>query len=92
MTKFSIGQLIARSKIVSGETLITFLLSESNYDAEVEVIKEMKPLAGKTLVVAQRVRDRARAAADIVVELDCDLPEPPCEPDPRGSSRRWSSR
>jgi hypothetical protein len=72
--------------------VITFLLSESNYDAEVKVIKEMKALGGKTLVVAQRIRDRARAAADIVVELDCDLPEPPCEPDRRGSSRRWRSR
>jgi len=64
--------------IVSGETLITFLLSESNYDAEVEVIEEMKALGGKTLVVAQRIRDRARAAADIVVELGCDLPESLC--------------
>lgn len=64
--------------IVSGATLISFLLSEASYDAEVEVLEEIKDLGGKTLVVAKRITDRARAAADLVVELDCALPEPSC--------------
>jgi glucosamine--fructose-6-phosphate aminotransferase (isomerizing) len=62
--------------IVSGATLISFLLSDANYDAEVEVLEEIKHLGGKTLVVAKRIADCARAAADLVVELDCALPEP----------------
>lgn len=61
--------------IVSQETLITFLLSETNYDAEREVLEEIKGLGGTTLVIANRIEDRARAAADLVIELDCDLPE-----------------
>jgi len=64
--------------IVSGAALITFLLSEANHDAEVEVLEEVKDLGGKTLVVANRVTDRARVAADLDVELDCALPEPLC--------------
>ena len=64
--------------IVSGATLISFLLSDANYDAEVEVLEEIKELGGKTLVVATHVSDRARAAADLAVELDCALPEPAC--------------
>jgi hypothetical protein len=35
---------------VSGATLITFLLSDANYDAEVKVLEETKDLGGKTLV------------------------------------------
>jgi glucosamine--fructose-6-phosphate aminotransferase (isomerizing) len=66
--------------IVSGATLITFLLSEANHDVEVEVLEEMKDLGGKTLVVAKRMTDRARAAADLTVELDCVLPEGCCLP------------
>jgi glucosamine 6-phosphate synthetase-like amidotransferase/phosphosugar isomerase protein len=42
----------------------------------VKVLEEIKDLGGKTLVVAKRITDRARAAADLVVELDCALPEP----------------
>jgi len=61
--------------IVTRETLITFLLSETGYDAEREVLEEIKGLGGTTLVMANKVENRARAAADLVIELDCDLPE-----------------
>ena len=61
--------------IVSPETLITFLLSETGYDAEREVLEEIKGLGATTLVIANRIDARARATADFVIELDCDLPE-----------------
>ena len=64
--------------IVSGATLVTFLLSENNHDAEVEVLEEIKELGGKTLVVGKRLTRRAREAADLAVELDCVVPEPSC--------------
>ena len=61
--------------IVNSETLITFLLSQDNYDAEVALLEEIKELGGTTLVVANQAEDRARAAADLLVELESDLPE-----------------
>ena len=61
--------------IVSGETLITFLLSESNYDAEVDLLEEVKSLGGATLAVANLFTPRARAVTDVVIEMNCDLPE-----------------
>ena len=64
--------------IVSDATLITFLLSDENLETEIEVLEEMKELGGKTLVVANHLPLRARAAADLVVELDFDLPELSC--------------
>ncbi|HEV2698095.1 MAG TPA: SIS domain-containing protein [Terriglobales bacterium] len=64
--------------MVSRETLIMFLLSQSNYAAETDVLEEIKDLGATTLVVADRIDDRARAAADFVVELDSGLPEFSC--------------
>lgn len=64
--------------IVSDETLITFLLSESSYDAEVAVLEEIKGLGGTTLAIANRIDSRARAAADLVVELGANLPQYAC--------------
>ena len=61
--------------IVSGKTLIMFLLSETSYKAEVEVLEEIKKLGGKTLVVTNTADARARAAADLLVELSADGPE-----------------
>jgi glucosamine--fructose-6-phosphate aminotransferase (isomerizing) len=66
--------------IVSGDTLLTFLLSEGNYDAEVEVLEEMKALGGTIFAVANRIDARVRGAADLVVELDYALPEYSCLP------------
>jgi glutamine---fructose-6-phosphate transaminase (isomerizing) len=61
--------------IVGRETLIVFLLSETGYSAELEVLEEVKKLGGTTLVVANRGDERARAAADLLVELGADAPE-----------------
>jgi glutamine---fructose-6-phosphate transaminase (isomerizing) len=61
--------------IVSQETLISFLLSEANYDAEVAVLEEIKELGGTTLAVANRIDARGRGAADLIIELNSDLPE-----------------
>lgn len=64
--------------IVSGQTVISLLLSEANYGAETEVLEEVKDLGAKTVVVAKYITDRLRATADLAVELDCALPYPAC--------------
>ena len=61
--------------IVGPETLLVFLLSESGYQAESEVLEEMKSLGGTTLVVANNADARVRAASDLLVELSLDVPE-----------------
>lgn len=61
--------------IVSPETLVVFLLSESGYEAECEVLEEVKSLGGTTLAITNRADGRARAAADVLIELSFDLPE-----------------
>ena len=61
--------------VVSPETLLVFLLSETGYEAECEVLEEMKGLGGTTLAIGNRVDGRARDAADLLVELSLDGPE-----------------
>jgi glucosamine--fructose-6-phosphate aminotransferase (isomerizing) len=61
--------------IVSSETLLTFLLSESGYASEREVLEEMKGLGGTTVVVTNKADDVVRRTADFLVELNLDLPE-----------------
>ncbi len=61
--------------IVSRETLLVFLLSESGYEAEREVLEEVKGLGGTTLVIANRLDAAARRAADLGVELNLTVPE-----------------
>lgn len=61
--------------IVRPETLVIFLLSEQGYDAECDLLEEVKSLGGTTLAVANQANARVRAAADIVVELALKLPE-----------------
>lgn len=61
--------------IVGPETLLVFLLSDSGYEAEREVLEEMKALGGTTLTVTNRGDARVRAASDLVVELSLDVPE-----------------
>jgi glucosamine--fructose-6-phosphate aminotransferase (isomerizing) len=61
--------------IVAPETLILFLLSEQGYDAECEVLQEIKLLGGTTLTVTNRADRRARASSDLLIELDFDIPE-----------------
>jgi glucosamine--fructose-6-phosphate aminotransferase (isomerizing) len=61
--------------IASPDTLITFFISETSYAAEVELLEEMKALGAATMVVANRVDARARAAADFAIELGLGSPE-----------------
>jgi glucosamine--fructose-6-phosphate aminotransferase (isomerizing) len=61
--------------IVSPEALVGFLLSETGFDAEREVLEEVKELGGTTLVVTNRADDRTRRAADFLVELQLGAPE-----------------
>ena len=61
--------------IVGPETLVIFLLSEQGYDAECEVLQEVKHLGGTTLAVANRADGRARVASDLLIEFDFELPE-----------------
>ena len=61
--------------IVGPETLLVFLLSESGYPAECEALREMKSLDAMTLVVTNRADDAVRAASDLVVDLQLDVPE-----------------
>jgi glucosamine--fructose-6-phosphate aminotransferase (isomerizing) len=61
--------------IVSPETLITFIISESGFAAEVAVLEEIKKLGGTTLVVSDAGDSIIRRAADYFVELSLDVPE-----------------
>jgi len=61
--------------IVSPQILATFLLSETGYEAECEVLQEVKGLGGNTLVVTNTADVGTRQAADFLVELNLDLPE-----------------
>ncbi len=61
--------------IVSPQTLLTFFLSESAGDSEQKVLEEMKELGGTTLVVTNRANEQVRQAADLLIELELDVPE-----------------
>jgi glutamine---fructose-6-phosphate transaminase (isomerizing) len=61
--------------IAAPETLITFLLSETSYDAELELLEEMKALGATTLAIANRIDKRARFASDFAIELGLQCPE-----------------
>jgi glutamine---fructose-6-phosphate transaminase (isomerizing) len=61
--------------IVSPQTLVTFLLSERGYEAEREVLEDVKGLGGRTLVVTNRADPATRQAADLLVELELEVPE-----------------
>ena len=61
--------------IVSSETLLVFLLSERGYEAESEMLTEMKSLGAPILAVTNQADGRVRAAANLVVELSLPVPE-----------------
>ncbi len=61
--------------VAERQVLVAFLLSESGYDAELGVLEEIKGLGATTLVIANAAGQRARAAADVYIELAFDLPE-----------------
>jgi glutamine---fructose-6-phosphate transaminase (isomerizing) len=61
--------------IVSPETLITCILSESGFDAEVLVLEEMKKLGGTILAITNQATPAVRRSSDYVVELSLRVPE-----------------
>ncbi len=61
--------------IVSPETLITFIISETGFAAEVAVLEEIKKLGGTTLAISNAGDSMIRRAADYFVELSLDVPE-----------------
>jgi glucosamine--fructose-6-phosphate aminotransferase (isomerizing) len=61
--------------IAGPKTLITFLMGESSYGAEVELLEEMKKVGAATMVIANRIDDRAQRAADFAIELGLRVPE-----------------
>lgn len=61
--------------IVSPETCLTFLLSESAAKAECEVLAEMKELDGVTIAVCNWASDRILRSSDLVFEFGFDGPE-----------------
>ena len=61
--------------ITAAETLIVFLISEAGYQAELDVLKEIKRLGATTVAISPKHEPRARAAADVFVEMPSNLPE-----------------
>ena len=61
--------------VVSPETLVVFLLSERGYDAECDVLEEIKGLGATTLTITNHADNRARRSSDLLVEFGFDLPE-----------------
>ena len=61
--------------IASGETLITFLVSEAAAVEEILLAGELKKLGAATMVVVNRARAALRREADLVIEFGSDEPE-----------------
>ena len=61
--------------IVSPETLITFIISETGFAAEVQVLEEIKKLGGTTLAISNVSDSTIRRSADYSVELSLDVSE-----------------
>lgn len=61
--------------VVTPDTLLIFLLSEQGYEAECDLLAEVKLLGGKTMVIANQANARVRAAADLLVELQLPFVE-----------------
>ena len=61
--------------VVSPDTLVIFLVSETGYDAECGVLEEIKSLGGTTLTVTNQADPRGRAASDLLIELQLEIPE-----------------
>ena len=61
--------------IVSPETLITFIISETGSAAEVQVLEEIKRLGGTTLAISNVCDSTIRRSADYSIELSLDVPE-----------------
>jgi len=58
--------------IVSPATCLTCFLSDSGYEAEAEVLEEMKELGGVIIAVCNRASADIRRFSDLVIELGID--------------------
>lgn len=56
--------------IVSPGTCLTFFLSSTGFQAEAEVLEEMKELGGINVAICNRADDRVRRASDLVIEME----------------------
>jgi glucosamine--fructose-6-phosphate aminotransferase (isomerizing) len=56
--------------IVTPHTALTFFLSQTGQQSEVEVLEEMKELGGVTVAVCNRANEDIRRASDLVLELN----------------------
>jgi glutamine---fructose-6-phosphate transaminase (isomerizing) len=61
--------------IVDSNTCLTFFLSESGYEAEAEVLLEMKELGGTIIAVCNHASEAVRRSSDLVLELGVAAPE-----------------
>ena len=61
--------------MISPQTLVIFLLSETGYARERGVLEEIKSLGATTLAVANRADERTSRASDLVIELPLEIPE-----------------
>ncbi|PYY08169.1 MAG: hypothetical protein DMG69_15910 [Acidobacteria bacterium] len=61
--------------VISPQTLVIFLLSETGYARERGVLEEIKSLGATTLAVANRADERTSRASDLVIELPLEIPE-----------------
>jgi len=62
--------------IVSPRTLVTFFLSEKGMEQELAVLEEVKSLGGQVLAITNLASSRMAGAADQVISLELDVPEP----------------
>jgi len=56
--------------IVSPSTCLTFLLSDSGFKAEVEVMEEMKELGGVNIAICNKAGDGRRQTCDLLIEMN----------------------
>jgi glucosamine--fructose-6-phosphate aminotransferase (isomerizing) len=61
--------------IVAPRTLVGGLISETGFEAETAVVREMKELGAMTLAVANEATPELEAASDLVIELGLAVPE-----------------
>ncbi|WP_263408584.1 SIS domain-containing protein [Terriglobus tenax] len=61
--------------VVGPETVVGSLLSESAFEAEAAVLKEMKELGSRTLAITNLATAELRKSADLLIELDLPVPE-----------------
>jgi glucosamine--fructose-6-phosphate aminotransferase (isomerizing) len=61
--------------IVTPQTCLTFFLSESGADAEIDVLVEMKELGGTIIAVCNQATEAVRRSSDLVIELEASVPE-----------------